>query len=112
MFVVLISARYKKILEWIEQCSQIESLSCVKRIGPKVFLYVDTDLSYEELMLLFRGIINQNGGSAYVYQFYKLYNGMIDYNDYLPEHRKQEMNYYQKPNKDLSQEEIRCFLKQ
>lgn len=111
MFVVLISARYQRILEWIEQCSQINSLSYVKRIGPKIFLYVDTDLTYNELVSLFKKTIHQNGGGAYVYQFYTLYNGMIDYNDYLPERRKQEMDYYQKPNKDLSQEEIRCFLK-
>lgn len=113
MIVVLISARYCRILEWIQghQCSQVQSISCIKKRGPKVFLYVDTQLSYSELISLFKEIINAKGGSAYVYQFYTIYHGMIDYHDYLSEKTKQTMPYYQSVNKDLSDEEMGQYVK-
>lgn len=108
MIIVLVAARYQKILDWIsEDCS----IQLLKQKGPKLFLYVETTYDYQTLIHLFHQKIKQKGGASYVYQFYSLYNGMIDYNDYLSEETKNHMKYYQTKNKDLSQEEIDLFLK-
>ena len=36
----------------------------------------------------------------------KLYNGMIDFTAYLPQHRKDESVYYNRQKKDLSDQEL------
>lgn len=108
MIIVLVAARYQRILDWIcEDCS----IQLIKQKGPKLFLYVETTDDYQTLIHSFHKRIKQQGGSSYVYQFYSLYNGMIDYNDYLSEETKNHMKYYQSQNKDLSEKEIQVFLK-
>lgn len=113
MVIVLVAARYQKILEWINehQSQHIHSIHLIKQNGPKLFLYVDTSFDYASLIHLFHQVIRLRGGASYVYQFYTLYNGMIDYNDYLSQETKDSMKYYQSNNKDLSQQELDEFMK-
>lgn len=44
MVIVLIAARYKKLLEWINNRNYegIKAIYKIKNVGPKVFLYIDT----------------------------------------------------------------------
>lgn len=103
MIVVLVAARYKRILQWLKQTpiENIESIEIVKQVGPKLFLYVETSLSYQQLICSFKKRICDSGGVMYVYQFYSIFNGMIDYNEYLPESTKLSMPYYQSKKKDV-----------
>ena len=41
-----------------------------------------------------------------VFEVYGLYNGMIDFTAYLPQHRKDESVYYNRQKKDLSDQEL------
>lgn len=112
MFVVLIAARYARILEWIQHtpCQDIHEIDVVKQVGPKLFLYVDTSLDFLKLVECFQKQICRSGGLSYVYQFYSLFQGKIDYNAYLPEETKKAMSYYQAVPKDLSDDEIKTYL--
>lgn len=103
MIVVLVAARYKRILQWLKQSpiENIESIEIVKQVGPKLFLYVETSLSYQQLIRSFKKRICESGGAMYVYQFYGIFNGMIDYNEYLPASTKLSMPYYQSEKKDI-----------
>ena len=103
MIVVLVSARYQRILEWLshEPIEAIKTIEVVKRVGPKIFLYVDTSLPYEKIIQSFRQRIISCGGIMYVYQFYRIFNGMIDYNEYLSDETKMSMPYYQSHHKDI-----------
>ena len=107
MIVVLVSARYQRILEWLshEPIEAIKTVEVVKRVGPKIFLYVDTSLPYEKIIQSFRQRIISCGGIMYVYQFYRIFNGMIDYNEYLSDETKMSMPYYQSRHKDILESE-------
>ena len=83
----------------------IKTVEVVKRVGPKIFLYVDTSLSYEKIIQSFRQRIISCGGIMYVYQFYRIFNGMIDYNEYLSDETKMSMPYYQSRHKDILESE-------
>ncbi|WP_028042888.1 hypothetical protein [Candidatus Stoquefichus massiliensis] len=113
MVIVLIAARYQTILSWLYQLEHdaLTSLYTIKRNGPKVYLYVETKLSYQDIVRLFQQCIYQHGGINYVYQFYGIYHGMIDYNAYLSQETKDKMSYYLSNQKDISDKEINNFLK-
>lgn len=113
MVIVLIAARYQTILSWLYQLEHdaLTSLYTIKRNGPKVYLYVDSCLSYKNIIQLFHQCIYQQGGANYVYQFYGIYHGMIDYNDYLSQETKDKMPYYLSKQKDISDEELKKFFK-
>ena len=78
----------------------------MKQNGPKIYLYVDSQLSFQTIIRLFKQTIQKQGGAAYVYEFYGIYNGMIDYNAYMSETGKQTMKYYQSIKKDITDLEI------
>lgn len=112
MVVVLIAARYNRLLEWINKRSyqNIKSIDLIKRIGPKVFLYVDTNLDLDSIINIFKNSINEQGGIAYVYALYGIFNGKIDYHSYVSDKTKMKMPYYQTKTKDITQKEIEDFL--
>ena len=47
MVIVLIAARYKRLMEWINnrKYEGINGIYIIKIVGPKVFLYIATNLS-------------------------------------------------------------------
>ena len=51
MVIVLIAARYKKLLEWINNRNYegIKAIYKIKNVGPKVFLYIDTSLDLKRV---------------------------------------------------------------
>lgn len=108
MVIVLIATRYQTILNWIQSATYIDisSIGIIKQNGPKIYLYVDSQLSFQDVIHLFKQAIQQQGGAAYVYEFYGIYNGMIDYNAYMSETGKQAMKYYQSLKKDITDLEI------
>lgn len=114
MVIVLVAARYQTILSWLNQLENdaIASLCVIKRNGPKVYLYVETRLSFHDTIQLFHQCIYQQGGVNYVYQFYGIYHGMIDYNAYLSQKTKDKMPYYLSTQKDISDQELNIFLNQ
>ncbi len=114
MVVVLVAARYQQILKWLQATSfqDINSIHLMKRNGPKVYLYIDTQLSFYNIIKVFHQCIHKNGGMNYVYQFYSIYNGMIDYNDYLNQSTKDTMPYYCCQHKDITDDEIEHMRKQ
>lgn len=85
MVIVLIAARYKKLLEWIN------------------------NRNYEGIKAIYK-IKNVQGGMAYVYEFYGIYNEKIDYNAYISNKTKDTMRYYQTKIKDLTDKELHDFL--
>lgn len=108
MVVVLIGARYKRLIEWInsDKYEGVESISIIKRNGPKIFFYVDTKLNLKTIIKLFKNRINEQGGAAYVYELYGLYNGKVDYHSYVSNETKDTMRYYQTKIKDLTDKEL------
>jgi hypothetical protein len=113
MVIVLITARYAKILDWLchETYEDISSIGIIKRDGPKVYLYVETDLSFHQICQQFKSVIKRQGGLMYVYEFYSLYHGMIDYNAYLSKEIKDNTKYYQSSKKDITEAEIELYKK-
>lgn len=107
MVVVLISARYKTILQWLKSVpiKGIQAIKIIKQNGPKIFLYVETSFTYQQVVQCFQKRIHECGGVMYVYQFYSIFQGMIDYNDYLSDEVKLSMPYYQSSNKDILESE-------
>lgn len=112
MVIVLIATRYQKIMDWIMsvEYENIQSISLMKRHGPKCFLYVKSALDLNEIIKAFKMVIMEHGGVYDIYEFYGIYNGMIDYNSYLLKETKDHMKYYQCKNKDVTQEEMKCFI--
>ena len=108
MVIVLIATRYQTILNWIQNIAyqEISSIGIMKQNGPKIYLCVDSQLSFQTIIRLFKQTIQKQGGAAYVYEFYGIYNGMIDYNAYMSETGKQTMKYYQSIKKDITDLEI------
>lgn len=113
MVVVLIGALYKRLLEWIliGEYEGINSVYIIKRKGPKVFLYVDTSLDFNQVTSLFKQNIKNQGGAAYVYEFYGLYKEKIDYQVFVSKEKKDTLKYYKKDFIDLSNEELEKFKK-
>ena len=106
MVIVVISARFKRILDIL---SQYDNYHLIKRTGPKLFYYIDGDTS---------GIINKTKkiiigvlGVMTVFEVYGMYNGMIDFTAYLSNEKKDETKYYNALNKDLSDEELENWKK-
>ncbi|MFR1297214.1 MAG: hypothetical protein ACLSBH_18260 [Coprobacillus cateniformis] len=48
MVIVLIATRYQTILNWIQNIAyqEISSIGIMKQNGPKIYLYVDSQLSF------------------------------------------------------------------
>lgn len=111
MVVVLISARYAKIISWLKKIEniKIKEIDIIKQVGPKVFLYVDTDLSYQAIIDQFKSTIKSQGGAMYVYEFYSIYKEKIDYNSYISAKTKDTMPYFNTKHKDLTGEELHNF---
>ena len=114
MVIVLVAARFQKILSWIQtiQDDRIMHIGVMKQNGPTLYLYVETSLSYHDVVRIFHHCIHQSGGMSYVYQFYSIYHGMIDYSDYLSEETKNKMKYYQSEHKDVQDYEIEQYQKE
>lgn len=108
MVIVLISARYKRIIEWLSEESYLSHIGMIKQTGPKIYLYVESSYSLEEVIQLMNKSIKDKSGGMLVYQLYTIYNGKIDYNAYLPCATKNQMSYYLGP-KDITDEEIQCY---
>ena len=69
MVIVLIAARYKKLLEWINNRNYegIKAIYKIKNVGPKVFLYIDTSLDLKILLKhLKRVSVNKVGWHMYM----------------------------------------------
>lgn len=113
MVVVLVATRYQTIVNWLQdsQHESIKSIGVIKRIGPKVYLYVDTILSFEEINRILRSMIKNHGGAMYVYEIYSVFNGKIDYNAYISVETKLTMKYYQTEHKDITEKEIEDYKK-
>ena len=112
MVIVLIAARYKRLIEWInnKKYEGIDGIYTIKIVGPKVFLYVDTNLDFETIVNTFKSSIKAQGGLAYVYEFYTIYREKIDYNAYISAQVKDTMRYFNTKQKDLSNQELELFL--
>lgn len=113
MVVVLIGARYQRLIEWINsgKDENIKSISIIKQVGPKIFFYVDTDLDLKTVTRLFKKWIVEQGGIAYVYELYGIYREKIDYQSYLSNDTKDKMKYYNTKNKDLTNQELDDYLR-
>lgn len=114
MVIAFVSARYKTILEWLNQSKseQVTHIGVIKRNGPTLYLYVETAYpTFHELFHYFDQVIKENGGMNYVYAFYSVYNGMIDYSVYLRPETKDSMKYYQSSRKDITHQEIENYKK-
>ena len=107
MVIVVISARFKRILDIF---AQYENYHLIKRVGPKLFYYVDGDTSH--LISKTKKIILNILGVMTVFEVYNLYNGMIDFTAYLPNKKKDESSYYNSVKKDLSDEELENWKKE
>ena len=75
MVIVLIAARYKRLMEWINnrKYEGINGIYIIKIVGPKVFLYIATNLDFETIVDTLKNSIKAQGGLAYVYEFYTIY---------------------------------------
>ena len=64
MVIVLIAARYKKLLEWINNRNYegIKAIYKIKNVGPKVFLYIDTSLDLKNIIKTFKKSISEQVG--------------------------------------------------
>ncbi|MFR7591778.1 MAG: hypothetical protein ACLUVC_10060 [Longibaculum sp.] len=111
MVIVLVTARYQTILSWLYEIvdSDITHIGILKQNGPTIYLYVQTSLSYHEVIRKFHQIIKGHGGMNLVYQFYSIYNGMIDYSDFLSDETKNQMKYYCSHTKDIQDFEIEQY---
>lgn len=109
MVIVLVSARYKTILSWLLDQESISHIGVIKQNGPKIYLYVESQLSKIDVLSLMNHVIRQKSGGMMVYSLYTIYNGKIDYNAYLSNETKNQMSYYQKEKKDISNEEIENY---
>ncbi|MEG0275923.1 MAG: hypothetical protein RR630_02740 [Coprobacillus sp.] len=114
MVIVLISVRYKSLLELImhHNHQNIHSIQVIKRDGGKVFLYIDTTLSQENVIRYLHGFIQKKCYGAIVYEFYGIYNGKIDFHSYLSDESKNKIKYYQTKGKDITSQEIELYLKE
>ncbi|MEG0365902.1 MAG: hypothetical protein RR585_03640 [Coprobacillus sp.] len=112
MVIVLISARHKRILEWLKEDKpiDIQSISVIKHVSAKVFLYIDTNLSQDKIIRQFHSIIEKRCFGSLVYEFYGIYNGKIDFHSYLSSQSKNEMKYYQTSSKDITEKEISVYM--
>ncbi len=102
MVIVVISVRYKRILEIL---SEYKNYHLIKRIGPKMFFYVEGDVTHltsktKKLILNVLGVMS-------VVEVYGMYNGMIDFTTYLSDEKKNESQYYNSTVKDLSDDELK-----
>lgn len=113
MIVVLVTSRYQTILNWILPISNesIHSIKVIKQSGPKVFLYVETELQQNEVHHIIKQHIKSLGGAMYVYELYGIFNGMIDYNSYMSDQTKLSTKYYQSLHKDITDNEIEEFTR-
>ena len=100
MVIVLIAARYKKLLEWINN-RNYEGIKAIYKIK---------NLDLKNIIKTFKKSISEQGGMAYVYEFYGIYNEKIDYNAYISNKTKDTMRYYQTKIKDLTDKELHDFL--
>lgn len=114
MVIVLIAARYKRLVEWINKRKYegIDGIYTIKIVGPKVFLYVDTNFDFKTIVSTFKRSIKEQGGLAYIYEFYPIYREKIDYNAYMSAQTKDTMRYFNTKHKDLSNQELELFLKE
>lgn len=113
MVIVLIAARFKRLMEWINnrKYEGINGIYIIKIVGPKVFLYIATNLDFETIVDTLKNSIKAQGGLAYVYEFYTIYREKIDYNAYISAKVKDTMRYFNTKQKDLSNQELEDFLK-
>ena len=113
MVIVLIAARFKRLMEWINnrKYEGINGIYIIKIVGPKVFLYIATNLDFETIVDTLKNSIKAQGGLAYVYEFYTIYREKIDYNAYISAKVIDTMRYFNTKQKDLSNQELEDFLK-
>lgn len=113
MVIVLISARYKKLLELINQYNHqdIYAIQVIKYVGGKVFLYIDTGLTQADLIKYFHSVIQKDCYGSLVYEFYGICNGKIDFHPYLSHESKNKIKYYQTESKDITNKEIEQYIK-
>lgn len=112
MVVVLVATRYQKILNWIREAhyQDIESIDIIKQKQGQIFLYVKTSLLLQDVMKMFHKTIYQQCSGIYVYEFYGIYNGKIDFHSYLSSKSKDKIKYYHTNIKDITQKEIDEYL--
>lgn len=107
MVIVVISVRFKRIMSIL---SQYENYHLIKRVGPKLFYYVDGDTAH--LIRNTKKIIVDVMGVMTVFEVYGIYNGMIDFTSYLSDEKKDEAKYYNSSQKDMSDEELENWKKE
>lgn len=112
MIIVLIAQRKEKLLKWIlnKEYRDISSINVIKKDHVKVFLYIETKLTFHEIERLLKQSISSQSDIDYVYQFYPLWNGLIDYAPYLSEGKKLKHKYYQQTQKAITEEELKDFF--
>lgn len=106
MVVVLVSARAKKLIAWLNE--ELGCVGIIKQVGPKYFLYIDLNLTSSQLLQRCKTIVEKHAQGGLVYQFYTVYNGKIDYNSYLSNETKDQMDYYQQ-KADITHDEIEKY---
>ena len=107
MIIAVISARFNRIMNIL---AHDENYHFIKRTGPKLFYYVDGDTSH--LISKTKKLILKELGIMSVFEVYGIYNGMIDFTDYLPEEQKKESSYYNRTLKDISDLEVENWKKE
>lgn len=113
MVIVLVAQRVSQLLEWIMRgtYSEIESTGIIKQQGAYTYLYIETFLEFNDVERQLKRAIVSGGGSSYVYQFYPIYQGLIDYMPYLSEESKKKKRYYQRVDQDITKKEIEDYIK-
>lgn len=84
--------------------SKYKEYHLIKVKGPQLFYYIDKH--HDDLIRYTKKLIVEDIGPMTVFEVYGLYNGMIDFTAYLPQHRKDESVYYNRQKKDLSDQEL------
>ena len=111
MELAILEPFMKVILSFLRKGEYLDGIYTIKVVGPKVFLYIDTNLDFETIVDTLKNSIKAQGGLAYVYEFYTIYREKIDYNAYISAKVKDTMRYFNTKQKDLSNQELEDFLK-
>lgn len=106
MFVVIVSSWIKRIEQIVVELPGVYE---VKLKGPRLFLYVDKDESYNQVANWLKKYIRHYLTGIIVFEVYGMFQGKIDMLDYLPVEMKLENKYY-KSTKEITPEEEDAFF--
>lgn len=106
MYVVVIARITKKISEVLKNEPDIYQ---IKLDGPRLFLYVDKEMDLNGVAKYVKQAIYKYINPVFVFSVYGLYNGKVDFFEYLSEDAKKSNLYYDS-TADLSEEDMNAFF--